>query len=90
MLSMLLLLSLAPAIVSQEVAPTAVPDSSAPPSVTPGSVTPGSVTPIDPSVWTTPGSRIPDVELPRVDGQGLVRLSDYEGKRLLLLQFASW
>jgi hypothetical protein len=46
--------------------------------------------PIDPVVWTTPGARIPDIELPRVDGQGLVRLKDYEGKKLLLIHFASW
>lgn len=49
-----------------------------------------SMSPIDPAAWTTPGRRIPDVELPRVDGRGLVRLSDFEGKRLLLIQFASW
>ncbi len=46
--------------------------------------------PMDPAVWTTPGARIPDVELPRVDGGGLVRLGDYEGKKLLLIHFASW
>ena len=48
------------------------------------------IRPMDPAAWTTPGSRIPDVELPRVDGEGLVRLSDYEGKKLLLIHFASW
>ncbi len=46
--------------------------------------------PLDPAVWTTPGTRIPDLELPRVDGGGLVRLADFEGRRLLLIQFASW
>ncbi|MEM8712599.1 MAG: hypothetical protein AAGG01_16725 [Planctomycetota bacterium] len=46
--------------------------------------------PLDPSVWITPGARIPDVELPRVDGGGLVRLSQFRGKKVLLLQFASW
>ena len=45
---------------------------------------------MDPAVWTTPGARIPDLELPRVDGSGLVRLKDYEGKKLLLIHFASW
>lgn len=49
-----------------------------------------SALPLDPSAWMTPGARIPDVELPRVDGGGLVRLSQYEGKKVLLLQFASW
>lgn len=42
------------------------------------------------------GEFLPDVELPRVDGKGLVRLSDYAGsldkpgKKLLLINFASW
>lgn len=80
MLSTLLALALALPVTYQGAAPAALP----PP------LPVGSVTPIDPGIWTTPGARIPDVELPRVDGQGLVRLKDYEGKRLLLIQFASW
>ncbi len=48
------------------------------------------IAPMDPKIWTTPGTRLPDLELPRVDGSGLVRLKDYEGKKLLLIHFASW
>ena len=51
---------------------------------------PSEFAPIDPAVWTTRGARIPDIELPAVDGSGLVRLKDYEGKKLLLIHFASW
>ena len=36
------------------------------------------------------GQFLPDLELPRIDGNGSVRLSDYRGRRLLLIQFASW
>ena len=84
MLCTLLAMAMALAAQPQEAAPAV-----SPAGATEGPGT-GSVSWIDPSVWTTPGSRIPDVELPRVDGEGLVRLSDYEGKRLLLIQFASW
>ena len=60
----------------------------------PGSLqTPASIefpAPMDPQGWITPGAHIPDLELPRVDGSGLVRLKDYEGKKLLLIHFASW
>lgn len=45
---------------------------------------------IDAAVWRDVGSKIPAVELPRVDGGGLVDLAAYEGKKVLLLQFASW
>ena len=45
---------------------------------------------------------LPDIELPRIDGQGTLRLSDFAakaynpggepkpGKKLLLMNFASW
>lgn len=56
----------------------------------PTEVPAGMTVPIAGSIWTTSGSAIPDIELPRVDGKGLVRLKNYEGKRLLLIQFASW
>lgn len=49
-----------------------------------------SVTEIDPAVWTTTGARIPSLELPRVDGNGTVDLADLRGRKLLLVQFASW
>ena len=37
-----------------------------------------------------PGQLLPDLELPRIDGQGSLRLSSLRGRRLLLIQFASW
>lgn len=49
------------------------------------------VTEIDPAVWTTAGARIPSLELPRIDGGGeTVDLADLRGRKLLLVQFASW
>ena len=36
------------------------------------------------------GQRIPALELPTLDGSSTVRLSELRGKRLLLIQFASW
>lgn len=45
---------------------------------------------VDPSVWTTPGSAIPSIELPTLDGRSTVDLASFEGKKLLLIQFASW
>ena len=45
---------------------------------------------IDPAVWTTAGARLPSLELPRVDGNGTVDLADLRGRKLLLIQFASW
>ena len=44
----------------------------------------------DPGVWRSVGSKVPSIELPRVDGGGLVDLAAFEGKKVLLLQFASW
>ncbi|MFT5051703.1 MAG: hypothetical protein ACI8QZ_003123 [Chlamydiales bacterium] len=36
------------------------------------------------------GDFFPDVELPKLDGSGTVRLSSFRGQRLLLIEFASW
>ncbi|MDP6538109.1 MAG: hypothetical protein QF410_01045 [Planctomycetota bacterium] len=36
------------------------------------------------------GQLVPDVALPTIDGGGVVRLSDLRGKRVLLIEFASW
>ena len=36
------------------------------------------------------GRLVPDLELPTIDGKGSVSLRDLAGKRVLLLQFASW
>lgn len=36
------------------------------------------------------GSFFPDVELPTIDGSETLRLSELEGQRLLLIEFASW
>ena len=36
------------------------------------------------------GQLFPDLELPTVDGSRTVRLSDLRGRRLLLIEFASW
>ena len=37
-----------------------------------------------------PGNLLPDVELPTVERDRVVRLASLRGKRLLLIQFASW
>lgn len=39
---------------------------------------------------TAVGEAFPDLVLPTVDGQQTVRLSDHRGKRVLLIEFASW
>ncbi|MFT5153519.1 MAG: hypothetical protein ACI841_003520, partial [Planctomycetota bacterium] len=39
--------------------------------------------------WGT-GQLLPDIELPRIDGQGNMRLSSLRGQRVILIQFASW
>jgi hypothetical protein len=31
-----------------------------------------------------------DFALPKLDGEGFGRLSDYRGKKVLLIHFASW
>ncbi|QDV32549.1 peroxiredoxin family protein [Tautonia plasticadhaerens] len=36
------------------------------------------------------GRRHPDFTLPRIDGRSPVSLSDLRGKKVLLIQFASW
>ncbi len=36
------------------------------------------------------GQRLRDLELPTIDGERSVRLSELRGQKLLLLQFASW
>ena len=38
--------------------------------------------------WT-PGNALPDLRLPTIDG-GTAALSDFRGKKLLLIEFASW
>ena len=45
---------------------------------------------VAPQVGTDVGERFPDLELPRVDGAGSLRLSDLRGRRVLLVEFASW
>jgi hypothetical protein len=37
-----------------------------------------------------PNQHVPDLELPTLDGSQSLRLSDLRGRRLLLIQFASW
>jgi len=39
---------------------------------------------------TTVGEAFPDLVFPTVDGEDTVRLSDHRGKRVLLIEFASW
>lgn len=56
----------------------------------PGAAPPIDVPSADPAVWVTAGARIPDLELPRVDGAGSVDLADLRGRKLLLIQFAAW
>ena len=36
------------------------------------------------------GEVFPDIELPTIDGKSTVRLSELRGKRVLLIEFASW
>jgi len=33
---------------------------------------------------------LPELELPTIDGKQTIRLSDFKGERILLIQFASW
>ena len=42
------------------------------------------------SVGRAVGDFFPDVELPTIDGSETLRLSSFEGQRLLLIEFASW
>lgn len=42
-----------------------------------------------PLIGTKVGQMYPDFLLPRLDG-GFGRLSDYRGKKVLLIHFASW
>lgn len=39
---------------------------------------------------TAVGEPFPDLVFPTVDGESTVRLSDHRGKRVLLIEFASW
>jgi len=39
---------------------------------------------------TAVGEPFPDLVFPTVDGEQTVRLSDQRGKRVLLIEFASW
>lgn len=39
---------------------------------------------------TQVGQPFPDLVFPTVDGEQTVRLSDHRGKRVLLIEFASW
>lgn len=45
---------------------------------------------LDPKIWTTVGSVVPELELPLVDGSGVFDLASLRGKKVLLIQFASW
>ncbi len=40
--------------------------------------------------WPAVGQALPDVRLPTLDREGAVRLSSFRGKKLLLIEFASW
>ena len=46
--------------------------------------------PQEPKVGTGVGQFFPDLELPRTDGEGTLRLSELRGTKLLLIEFASW
>jgi hypothetical protein len=37
-----------------------------------------------------PGEPLPGLVLPTIDGRGTVDLADLRGKKVLLIQFASW
>jgi len=41
-------------------------------------------------VGRAPGQHLFDIELPTIDGSKTLRLSDFRGKKLLLVEFASW
>lgn len=43
-----------------------------------------------PKVGFEVGAYLPDLELPTIDGESTIRLSALRGKKLLLVQFASW
>ena len=36
------------------------------------------------------GQPLPDLELPTIDGKQTINLADLGGKKVLLIQFASW
>lgn len=36
------------------------------------------------------GELLPVLELPEIDGSGLVDLASFRGRKLLLIEFASW
>ena len=36
------------------------------------------------------GDVLPDLRLPTIDGEQTIQLSDYRGKKVLLIEFASW
>ena len=36
------------------------------------------------------GEVFPELYFPTIDGEGLASLKDYRGKKILLMQFASW
>lgn len=44
----------------------------------------------EPDAWTTVGARIPDLQLPLIDRKSTFDLASLRGKRVLLIQFASW
>ncbi len=43
----------------------------------------------EPTIGTAAGEAYPDFVLPTLEGKD-VRLSDYRGKKVLLIHFASW
>lgn len=57
----------------------------------PAAGVPGSVHAMSaPERGFTVGQRLPELVLPTITGDGVVSLSELRGRRLLLVQFASW
>ena len=53
-------------------------------------VTLGPASPSDARIGKQVGQLYPDFELPTIDGKSTLRLSQLRGKKLLLIEFASW
>ena len=51
---------------------------------------PDSAKPPEAEVGKQVGQFYPDFELPTIDGASTIRLSELRGKKLLLIEFASW
>lgn len=50
----------------------------------------GTVAQAQPAYRPTVGEMHPDFELPNIENGSRVKLSDYRGKKVLLIHFASW